>query len=157
MDVSVGLNIWTFFGLCTMEARRAVLHARAAVGEFGGEAIRAEHLLWGLFKPDVGASRHFIGLAVPTAELYERARSLVQGSGAPGSIDVPLDPEALDVLNRAWAEAKALGHAKVRSDHLLLGLLGKEGPAANLLKASGVVDAIVRSAIGDRDPEEDEE
>jgi ATP-dependent Clp protease ATP-binding subunit ClpA len=136
MDVSDAPHMWTFFDRCTMEARRVVFHARQAVSEIGGEAISAEHVLCGLLEADVLASRHLVALPMKTSELRDRMRALIGGlDRASEDVDVPLTGEARRFLNRAWAEAEASGQRRVRSDHLLLGLLTGESPAAALLKA----------------------
>jgi ATP-dependent Clp protease ATP-binding subunit ClpA len=156
MDVGTVPDIWAFFDRCTMEARRAVFHARQAVADLGGQAITPEHLLCGLLNADVLASRHFVTLPMAGAELRDRVAALLGDGGVPGVVDVPLSTEAKQVLNRAWAEAEALGHLKIHSDHLLLGVLACESAAASLLKANGLRESVVREALSEHDPDEDE-
>ena len=157
MDVSDAPQMWAFFERCTMEARRVVFHARQAVSEIGGQGISAEHVLCGLLEADVLASRHLVALPMKASELRVRVRGLIGGSDlASEAVDVPLTDEAGRILNRAWAEAEASGQRKVRSDHLLLGLLAGESSAAALLKANGVVATAVRESIPAHDPDEDE-
>ena len=104
MDVSGAPHIWDFFERCTMEARRVVFHARQAVSDIGGDAISAEHILWGLLEADVLASRHLVALPMPARELRDRVKGLFGVSNrASGAIDVPLADEAKRIMNRAWA------------------------------------------------------
>jgi len=60
------------------------------------------------------------------------------------------------VLDRAWSEAESLGHAKIKSDHLLIGLLASETAAAELLRQNEVSEHSVRKAITNDDPDEHE-
>jgi ATP-dependent Clp protease ATP-binding subunit ClpA len=84
-------------------------------------------------------------------------RLLLEGAGTPAAAGVPLSEEAKEVFNHAWREAESLAHEKVRSDHLLLGLLASEKAVASILKESGLDAAAVRAAIPDRDPDADEQ
>jgi hypothetical protein len=54
--MNLGRDLPLFFARCTMEARRAMFHARREVIEIGGNAISPEHLLLGLMQEDVRAS-----------------------------------------------------------------------------------------------------
>jgi ATP-dependent Clp protease ATP-binding subunit ClpB len=157
MDLAAVPGGWVFFSRCTMEARRAVSYARQAVADLGGSSLSAEHLLCGLLNADVVASRYLVALPTTAAELRGQLEGLLaRVPSANTSIDVPLDDEAKQVLNRAWGVAESMGHKKVSSDHLLLGLLGGDSAAATLLKANGMADAAIRRAIPDHDPDDDE-
>ena len=95
-------------------------------------------------------------LPMAGADLRDRVAALLRGGGVPGVVDVPLSTEAKQVLNRAWAEAEALGHRKIHSDHLLLGVLACESAAASLLETTGLREPVVREALCEHDPDEDE-
>lgn len=52
-----------------------------------------------------------------------------------------------DALRRARDEAKNLGHCYVGTEHLLLGLLGCRGHAAEVLRSAGLEEKSVRQAV----------
>ncbi|HEV3401106.1 MAG TPA: Clp protease N-terminal domain-containing protein [Acidimicrobiales bacterium] len=55
---------------------------------------------------------------------------------------------AREVVKRAQAEARDLGHGWIGTEHLLLGLLGEgEGIAARALRAAGITARVVRDEI----------
>ena len=56
---------------------------------------------------------------------------------------------AREVVERAQAEARGLGHGWIGTEHLLLGLLGEgDGIAARALQAAGVTAEAVRHEVG---------
>ena len=65
--------------------------------------------------------------------------------------------EARQVVVQAQAEATALHHARIGTEHLLLGLVGQQTPTAAVLAAHGLTRASVLEAVttlrGDLDAE----
>lgn len=57
------------------------------------------------------------------------------------------EPAARQALVEARNEARQAGHRKVRSQHVLLGLLAEPGPAADALTEAGLDLASLRSRI----------
>jgi ATP-dependent Clp protease ATP-binding subunit ClpB len=156
MDVGRLPGAWLFFERCTLEARRSIAHSRRAVAELGGQAIAPEHILCGLMNGDVAASHLLAGLT-PPSELHRQIKLLLAGSGTSPALDIPLSRDAQEVLNHAWAEAEHLGQSKVRSEHLLLGLLAGDTAVAGMLRSHGLDAANVRASIPSRDPDMDDE
>jgi ATP-dependent Clp protease ATP-binding subunit ClpA len=117
MDVGAEPDIWQLFSRCTVEARRAISHARQCLTDLGGDALSPEHLLCGLLKADVLASRHLVALPMTAEEISDRFADLFGAVVTKETtVDVPLSDETTRALNRAWAEAESLGHRKIRSD-----------------------------------------
>ena len=153
--VNWAADVSLFFARCTMEARRVVFHAHQAAVEHGGRSISPEHLLYGLLEQDVRASK-CVGAPSRAAGLQ---RSLVVEFGASDAprqrSGVALSAQAQAVLENAWAEAEARVHPKICSEHLLLGLLATDTPAARLV-SSEVTAAAIRESIPENDPDEDD-
>ena len=62
--------------------------------------------------------------------------------------ELPLGPEAKEVLLLVAEESEAMSHLHIGTEHLLLGVLRAEGSfAAAVLDEQGVSDAGVRQAI----------
>jgi ATP-dependent Clp protease ATP-binding subunit ClpB len=116
-----------------------------------------EHILYGLMKDDVAASHLLAALLTAPSELQRQVRQLLAGSGTSSAFDVPLSRNAEAVWNHAWSEAEHLGQPKVRSEHLLLGLLAGDTAVAGMLRSHGLDAARVRAAIPSGDPDMDEE
>lgn len=61
------------------------------------------------------------------------------------------EPAARQALADAREEARRVGQDKIRSEHLLLGLLAEPGPAADALTAAGLTVATLRSRLAQGD------
>ncbi len=57
------------------------------------------------------------------------------------------DPGAVRAVELAGSEARELGHDRVGTEHLLLGLLANESDASELLAAAGVTRTAARSKV----------
>ena len=112
--------------------------------------IDTDHLLVALLEQEDGVVSPLLGrLEVDTADLLKEARTLVArkpkvyGEAA----QVYLSPAAAKVFAKAEGEARALKDDYVATEHLLLALIGDEGPAGSLLKDRGVVKTAVLEAL----------
>ena len=130
-----------------------IFHAHQAAVEHGGPSISPEDLLYGLLEPDVRASR-YIG-APEAAGLQRRLVAGFAALDAPPRPEVALSPQAQAVLQNALAEAEALVQPKICSEHLLLGLLATDTPAARLV-SNEVTAAAIRESIPEHYPDEDD-
>jgi ATP-dependent Clp protease ATP-binding subunit ClpC len=138
------------FDLYTLQARRAVFFARSEASEFGSGRIESHHLLLGLLRADTALRDRFL----PSQDAAIRETLVARfpfGKEIPRHADLPLSKEAKHNLAYAQEEAsrmKAKCGPKVRTEHLLLGLLREEGSvAAELLRERGLELAAVRKQI----------
>jgi len=61
--------------------------------------------------------------------------------------DAQLTDSARRVLEAARAEAERLGHETIGAEHLMLGLLRDDGPAADVVRALGIAPESARSRL----------
>jgi ATP-dependent Clp protease ATP-binding subunit ClpC len=134
----------------TESARRALFHARSEVSELGGAAIAPEHLLLGVLRQPRGVTARILGRAdVDEAALQSEIRLMCAGGAKMStSVEIPFTEETKRILNRAAAEADAVGHASIGPEHLLLAILSEAtGDAARILIDKGIVAPDVRREI----------
>jgi ATP-dependent Clp protease ATP-binding subunit ClpA len=104
--------------------------------------IGTEHILLGLLDAGGGALWNLL-----TGRIREEIEKLVT-PGAEPVASPSLGPPAQAALDRALEAARGLGHAKVGSGHLLLGLIDeKDGIPARALAAAGITPDRVRAEI----------
>ena len=116
-------------------ARRALFFARYEATQLGGLAIEMEHLLLGLTRECKGVTGCMLEMAQVTplrvrADLEQRG---AVGPRVPTSVEMPFSAETKRVLAAAAAEADALHHAYIGTEHLLLGMLREEQSVAGAL------------------------
>ena len=106
----------------------------------GHESVRAEHLLLGVLRLDVGeasaaldalgvdrsAVRHHLDVMIPAQALRER-----QG-------EYPYHPTGVAVLELAMTEVRASGIDQLTSVHILMAAVEAHGPNSQALENSGV-------------------
>ncbi|HOX13620.1 MAG TPA: ATP-dependent chaperone ClpB [Spirochaetia bacterium] len=112
--------------------------------------IDTDHLLAALLEQEDGVVSPLLGrLEVDVPGLLEASRSLIAkkpkvfGEAA----QVYLSPAASKVFAKAEGEAKALKDDYVATEHLLLALIGDEGPVGSLLRDRGIVKTAVLEAL----------
>jgi ATP-dependent Clp protease ATP-binding subunit ClpA len=151
------LRHWAIMGRCTMAARRAVWHARNAVYEYGGAAIKLEHIVLGLMALDVTASSHFAALPDAGRSLRRDIVALLGGDRLPASEPVPMHKAAMRALEAAQAEADAHRGARIQSGHLLVAVLvATEEPVVDLLRARGLSAEGIRQAMAASGPDNED-
>ena len=138
----------------TDEARRALFYARARTAERDGDAITNEDLLDGLLLAAPDAITRFAAadalLPRETAEEFIERAERGDTWGRHARKEIPFSPSAKLVLDRALQEANDLGHADLRPEHLLVGLLPDEGSEAwRMLHEAGVRLTAVRRALAE--------
>jgi ATP-dependent Clp protease ATP-binding subunit ClpC len=142
-------------------SRRVVVLAKEEASTLGHDYIGSEHLLLGLVHGESGVAAAILGAAGVT---LEAARTLViemVGTG-PGDIPpsghIPFTPRAKRILELSLREALQLKQNYIRSEHLLLGLIGEEDGAGAqaLARLAGPLPALreqVLKAATDERPE----
>ena len=136
--------------------RRFVGPARrvAALGEeeahrLGHGHVGTEHLLLGLLLEHEGlAARALDALGVSLDDVRARVLEKVAPGEEPRLRRLPFTPRAKRVLELALAEAAALGHDYIGTEHILLALgRGRDGGAAKVLEELGAGPARVRGQL----------
>ena len=121
--------------------RAALAAATSEARRLSHNYIGTEHQLLGLLsQPEGVGARTLLNLGVGLEAAREQVEFIV-GRGNESSPDgaLPPTPRAKKVLQLASAEAKALGHVYIGTEHLLLGLLREgEGIADMILESLGV-------------------
>jgi ATP-dependent Clp protease ATP-binding subunit ClpC len=127
-------------------ARRVIFFARYEASEFGNMTIETEHLLLGLVRVDRGLLSRFLS----DAESIDSIRKQIEGRvglrpKVSTSIDLPMSEEFARILAYATEEADRLNAQKIRTEHVLLGILREEKCiAAELLRERGMRLTAVR-------------
>jgi ATP-dependent Clp protease ATP-binding subunit ClpC len=143
------MEMWQRF---TSRARRAVLLAHSEATRTHVQLIGTEHLLLGLLR--LGEGNAVEALAHLGANVDRLRADLDQqmevGRGGEVNNELAFTPEAQQVIQLAYAEARTLGDPYIGTEHLLLGLLrlGK-GPAYRLLRNYGADLAQVRHIVAE--------
>ncbi len=132
-----GIEGWTEIECeFTPHAQRALALGRKEADRLRHGFVGTEHLLLGIVKLGQGVAvtvlqRMGIGLGLLRQEVEKQVSP---GPEQPIPSTIPHTPQLKEVLAIAAEEAKALKHAYVGTEHLLLGLLGvNEGIAARAL------------------------
>jgi ATP-dependent Clp protease ATP-binding subunit ClpC len=119
----------------TDRARRVMVLAQEEARMLNHNYIGTEHILLGLLGEAEGvAARALESLGISLAAVRQQVEEIIgQGQQAPSG-HIPFTPRAKKVLELAQREARALGHAYVGTEHILLGLIREgDGVAAQVL------------------------
>lgn len=131
----------------TEKARRVIFFARHEASEYGSPVIDTEHLLLGLLREDKQLVERFLtrGAADVRSEIE---KGISRGERIPTSVEMPLTEDGKNVLNLAAEECERLGHKRIGTEHLLLGMLRAEGStAARILTNKGAKLEVVRELL----------
>lgn len=133
--------------------------AKAIMDFAGDEALRLDHgaigpghLLIGLIAEGTGVAAKVVeGRGIDLAALRSTIEARLEPGARPVQEEegvqeegVPFDPDGERVLERARAEAEGLDHDYVGSEHVILGLLGDQGVAGQVLADFGLAIEAVR-------------
>ncbi len=147
------MQLWQRF---TPRARRAVLLAHGEAQRSRVQLISTEHLLMGLLRLGDGLAVEALEVARVDLEMLrsELEERMELGAIEETTRELSFTPDAQQVLQLAYAEARHLDDAHIGTEHLLLGLLrlGK-GPAYRLLQRYGLelrqMRHLIRELAGD--------
>ncbi len=124
-------------GNYTPRAQQVIQLARAEAERFNHSYVGTEHILLGLVALGQGVAVSVLermGISLEALRM-EVEKAAGQGPETKTVGNVPFTPRAKKVLQLAAAEARALNHSYVGTEHLLLGLLREgEGVAAQVLR-----------------------
>ena len=125
------------FSNFTPRAQKAVKLAQREADTFNHPYVGTEHLLLGLIALEEGVAVNVLertGVSLEKVRL-EVERAVGHGPETKTVGNVPFTPRSKKVLQLAIAEAQALNHSYVGTEHILLGLLREgEGVAAQVLR-----------------------
>ena len=141
----------------TPRARKVVELARAEARRFNHNYVGTEHILLGLIKLGEGVAVNVLGRMGLDLKTVRTAVEKQVGPGpeeAKAPETIPLTPRVQKVMAHALTEARALGHAYVGTEHILLGLLKEgEGVAARVLQQLDVdLERCRKEILADIDP-----
>ena len=121
---------------------------------WGHGFVGTGHLLIGLLREEGPAAEILKALGITLEKLEPQAERLVQFDLAAAAKDLPLLPLAARAILRSRHEAKTLGSKEVRTEHVLLGLLGEpDGAASRILRDLGLdLEEVRRRALGASGP-----
>jgi ATP-dependent Clp protease ATP-binding subunit ClpC len=125
----------------TERARQAVVRAQDEARLLRHDSIGTEHLLLGLLGDrDALANQVLANLDVTIEEVRAQvARTVGQGRTAPDGRPIPFASRSKKVLELSMREALALGHNRIGTEHILLGLVQvTDGLGARILLDLGI-------------------
>jgi hypothetical protein len=127
------------------QARQVVIRAQEHARETGSRHVGTEHILLGLVDDEASvASRAIVACGVALAEVKQAVGAGGDLDVAPVSGHIPFSPDAKKLLELSLREALRLGHRRIGSEDILLGML-RDGasPGAKALTGLGVKRAAV--------------
>jgi len=134
----------------TPRAQQVLMLARKEADRRQNGFIGTEHLLLGMLKLGQGTAVTVLQrMDVDLKAVAGRIEGLIgTGKDEKSSGSTPFTPRVKKVLLIAAREAKALGHAYVGTEHILLGLVEEgDGLGARVLKESGVNPEVTREYV----------
>jgi ATP-dependent Clp protease ATP-binding subunit ClpC len=128
----------------TQRARRVLSLAHQEAERARQNKIGTEHLLLGLMEEEGGvAGRVLRELGMDSDRMREMVERVASSGDYIGG-KIELAPETQGVLEQAVEEARRLGHHYIGTEHILLGLVGGEGTAMDVLRKLGVTPDQIR-------------
>jgi ATP-dependent Clp protease ATP-binding subunit ClpC len=124
----------------TESVKRVMYFSRVEAVRLGHDRIDTEHLLLGIIKEGYGtAATVLANLGLKRELLRSTTESKVPTGGKPISMEEPqFTSEAKRALELAVSEARRLGHTRIGTEHILLGLSREgTGVAAGVLAELG--------------------
>ena len=128
------------FDRFTDHARKAMGCTRHEAVRLGHDYIGTEHMLLGVVQViNSSAATILRSLDVDLARVRAQVSELVpHGNEMATMRQIPFTPNAKKALDLSLEATLQLGHDDLRTAHLLLGLIGADGIAAQVLKKLGV-------------------
>src|SRR5216684_2858949 len=117
----------TMFERYSETARRVIFSSRYMASRVGSPEIETEHLLLGLLRADKSLARRFLGSPWAAEAVWRKIeQSKPLREKVRGPREIPLSNAAKRALAFAVEEAALFSSKRVRTEHLLLGLLREE-------------------------------
>ena len=136
----------------TDNARGVMATANQQAQQFGHDRIGTEHIFLALLKQDAGTDAKILeDRGVDTEKMLlevEQILKVKDESELAAEGNLPATASAMQVVQYAIEEARALNHSHIGTEHLLLGLLREtDGIAAQVLANLGVRLEDVRESL----------
>jgi ketosteroid isomerase-like protein len=137
-------------------ARRVIFFARYEASQYGSPYIASEHLLLGLLREDHTLAKRFPGEKNVGAEIRKEIDGRIpRGQRISTSLEMPLTEECQTILKLAAETSERLGHCKIETEHLLIGILRVESSlAAQILLAKHIKPEEVQAGLAARPDDE---
>ncbi len=137
------------FGRFTERAQKVILLAQEEAQKLRHNYVGTEHLLLGLIGEGEGiAAKVLMNMGISLEGIREKIIQIIGLGGEEGAQLLGFTPRTKRIFELSFAEARALGHNYIGTEHLLLGLIREgEGVAAKILIDSGVNLSKAREAI----------
>jgi hypothetical protein len=133
-------------------ARRALTLAHEEAYGYGHNYIGTEHVLIGIIREGEGGAARTLGsLGVDLRQTREIVEAIVGRAGHPAGGEapppgwMPYTPRVRKVIGLAVDESRRLGHDRVGTEHLLLGIIREGKGVANvILEKAGALEKVAR-------------
>lgn len=134
----------------TIKSQKAVQSAQALALEKQHQAIQSAHLLKGIQEADANILDFFLKkMSVQPQGFYKVLDAMLQSIPKVEGAQHYLDPNANQVLLRAFNKAKSLKDDYVALEHLIYGLMEGNDPTARMMKDSGMTKEAWEAALAD--------
>ncbi|HLQ76114.1 MAG TPA: Clp protease N-terminal domain-containing protein [Terriglobia bacterium] len=143
----------------TERARRVIFFGRYEASKFESTAIESEHLLLGLIREDWRVFEQFLSKSISVVQVRDEIEklSVPQRGTSTSAINLPLTSEVKRILGYAAEEADHLGHVRIGTELLLLGIMREEHClAAKILSGLGLELKAIRETTA-RTPESNQD
>jgi ATP-dependent Clp protease ATP-binding subunit ClpC len=129
----------------TQRARRVLSFAQEEAERRQHSYIGTEHMLLGLMREEDGvAARVLADLGLTLDRTGQLVDQVSKAGQRPPEARLELAPEVKKVLELAVDEARRMGHHYIGTEHLLIGLVRREGAAVDILARLNVRPEEVR-------------
>lgn len=120
-------------------ARRAVDYASEEARMLNHNYVGTEHILLGVIREDDGiAAKLLVAAGVEIDAVRAQVKALIGTGGYSLSGHIPYTPRAKKVLELSIRESLQLGHSRINTGHILIGILREsEGVAMQVLLTLG--------------------
>jgi ATP-dependent Clp protease ATP-binding subunit ClpA len=129
-------------------ARQVVVLSQDEARALKHNYVGTEHLLLALLRSDGLAKRVLDSFDVPIEDVQAHIVRIVGQDDEIEDGQIPFTPHALKALEHSLHEAVVHDHSEIRTEHLLLGVVGEEdGLAARVLRDFDVNPEMVRGEV----------
>ncbi|MEI7664081.1 MAG: ATP-dependent Clp protease ATP-binding subunit, partial [Bacteroidota bacterium] len=133
----------------TVKAQDAVQRAMEIAASLKNQSVENTHLLKGILAADENVTPFLLKKLDVNIELLTRTADKMVASFPQITGGEPfLSAEAAKALQKAIAQSKEMKDEFVSIEHILLGILSVNDPAARMLKDQGVTESNLKKAIG---------